>query len=90
MSDISYYSIESTITFCFDDAEIRDISYESYLPEYKKAKAKRSKIIMEKKEPSFLEFTIQSKDITAFRASMNDIIGFGKIIEKVLELTDSD
>jgi len=90
MNDLSHYSVESTVTFSFDDNRIRDISYDSFLPEYEKARAKRSKILMKKRNPNSLEFFIQSKDITAFRASMNDIITFGKIIEKVLELTTSD
>ncbi|TXT66846.1 MAG: hypothetical protein BAJALOKI3v1_10117 [Promethearchaeota archaeon] len=87
MSDTSFFSIQSTITFSFDDSQIRDISYASYLPEHKKAKTKRSIISMQKKEPNSLEFSVKSQDITAFRASMNDIISFGKIIDKILNLT---
>ncbi|TFF85459.1 MAG: hypothetical protein EU518_01145 [Promethearchaeota archaeon] len=89
MSDITYYTIESTITFSFETPQIRDISYDSYLPEYEITRAKRSKIVMQKIDKNILEFHIYSKDITAFRASMNDIITFGKIIENTLELIDS-
>jgi tRNA threonylcarbamoyladenosine modification (KEOPS) complex Pcc1 subunit len=87
MSDTSFFSIQSTITFSFDNSQIRDISYTSFLPEHQKTRAKRSLITMQKKEPSSLEFSVKSQDITAFRASMNDIITFGKIIDKVLDLT---
>ena len=88
MKEKSYYSIKSTINFTFENTRIRDISYDSYLPEYEIKKAKRSKIKMKKKEKTGLEFHIYSEDITAFRASVNDIITLGKIIENVLELID--
>ena len=41
---------------------------------------------IEKKSKSII-FYVESTDITAFRASINDIIGFGKVIEGVLEIT---
>jgi tRNA threonylcarbamoyladenosine modification (KEOPS) complex Pcc1 subunit len=55
------------------------------LPELKKVKSHRSSILMEKRA-NILVFTIESADITAFRASISDIISFGKIIDSTLKL----
>ncbi|NHJ23370.1 MAG: hypothetical protein EAX89_02255, partial [Candidatus Lokiarchaeota archaeon] len=62
-----------------------EIAYNSYLPEFNIKKSKRSKIRLERKE-NLLIFNVKSEDITAFRASINEIISFGKIIEKSLLL----
>ncbi|TXT62125.1 MAG: hypothetical protein BAJALOKI1v1_1020003 [Promethearchaeota archaeon] len=80
------FFITSTVDFSFTDSKMRDISYEAFLPEYETFTSKRSQIIMKKDGTNILKFTIESKDITAFRASINDIISFGKIIDNVMVL----
>ncbi|MBD3194646.1 MAG: hypothetical protein GF317_06305 [Candidatus Lokiarchaeota archaeon] len=83
MNDKNSFSITSSIEFTFKESEMRNIAYTSFLPEYNKLKSTRSQTIMKKKNGDVLLFNIESKDITAFRASMNDVISFGKIIESV-------
>ncbi len=87
MNQNNYYSINSTIELKFDNSHTRDISYNSFLPELNQTRSKRSQIKMEKVNKSIL-FQVDSTDITAFRASVSDIIGFGKIIEGTLKLTE--
>ena len=87
MSQNSSISIFSSVEFMFEDAKTRDFSYNSYLPELERAKTERSKISMKKKSNNTLIFHIESKDITAFRASISDVIGFGKIIENLLKIS---
>jgi tRNA threonylcarbamoyladenosine modification (KEOPS) complex Pcc1 subunit len=83
----NFFSIESTIELNFLDAHYRDIAYSSFMPEFKKLKTNRSEIIVEKKENS-ISFRISSKDITAFRASINEIITFGKIADNCFYLIE--
>ncbi|MFX0072764.1 MAG: KEOPS complex subunit Pcc1 [Candidatus Hermodarchaeota archaeon] len=85
MNSSNYYTIQSEIRFNFIDPNYRDFSFNSFLPDLKKGTSKRSKIIMNKDSNSLI-FTIKSSDITAFRASVNDIINFGKIIDGTLAL----
>ena len=80
------YSIKSSINFYFKTSEIRDISFNTFLPEFNKITSKRSKLIMEKEGENNLKFYIESNDITAFRASINEIITFGKIFENIIDL----
>ena len=79
-------SIKSTLNLDFKDSQICDFAYNSFLPEFNRLKTKRSQITMEKKENS-LNFKIESKDITAFRATISEIIALGKIVENTFELT---
>jgi len=85
MSDNNYYTIKSTVEFNFKNSRLCEISYNSFLPELEVKKSKRSKISMEKKDSSLI-FKIESKDITAFRATINEIVGFGKIIDNSLRI----
>lgn len=85
MNQNNSFSVKSSIELKFENSQIRDFSYNSFLPEMNKLQTKRSKVIMEKKNNSLL-FQIDCSDITAFRASVSDIIGFGKIIDNCLEL----
>ncbi len=87
MSQNNYYSIRSTIELMFTNSKIRDISYDSFLPELKNTRTKRSKTDMEKKNNSLI-FYIESTDITAFRGGISDIIALGKIIENSLKLCE--
>lgn len=87
MNQNNYYSINSTIELNFNNSHIRDISYNSFLPELSQTRSKRSQIKMEKVNNSLL-FYIESTDITAFRASVSDIIGLGKIVEGTLKLIE--
>ena len=86
MNQYNIFNIKATVELIFTNSETRDISYNSFLPEFNKQKTKRSKMRIEKKSKSII-FYVESTDITAFRASINDIIGFGKVIEGVLEIT---
>ncbi len=89
MSKNNYFSINSIIEFQFNNSQIRDISYNSFLPEFKRLKTKRSEISIEKKNSLSIVFDIKSSDITAFRASVNEIISFGKIITESIKIVDN-
>ena len=89
MSNNNSFSIKSTIEFQFDTSQIRDISFNSFLPEFKRLKTKRSEISIEKKNSLGIVFNIKSSDITAFRASVNEIISFGKIISDSIKIVDN-
>jgi len=88
MSQTNSFSIESIIKFRFKTTKIRDISYKSFLPEFTKLQTKRSEVFMEKRNNNLIVFNIKSKDITAFRASINEIISFGKIIDNTSTIVD--
>ncbi len=85
MSNNNYYTIKSTVEFNFKNSHLCEISYNSFLPELDEKKSERSKLSMEKKDCSLI-FKIESKDITAFRATINEIVGFGKIIANSLRI----
>ncbi|MFX1496795.1 MAG: KEOPS complex subunit Pcc1 [Promethearchaeota archaeon] len=87
MSKNNYFAINTIIEFSFKDSDLCEISYNSFLPELNERRSKRSKLSMEKKETTIM-FKIESKDITAFRATINEIIGFGKIIDNTLKVLD--
>ncbi len=89
MSINNYFSIESTIKLKFNSSQIRDISYKSFLPEFNKTRTKRSQISMEKMNDKSILFVIKSNDITAFRASINEIISFGKVITNTMKIIDN-
>ena len=86
MNQTKNYSIVATVELKFNDSETRDNSFNSFFPEFSKLQTKRSNLRMEKKNNSLL-FYIESADITAFRASISDVIGFGKIIEGIHQIT---
>ncbi len=88
MNQKNSFSIKSTIEFKFEDPQVRDISYNSFMPEFKRLQTKRSRVFIEKRDNNFLIFRIESNDITAFRASMNEIISLGKIVDNTLRLTE--
>ena len=83
------FSIKSTVELKFNDFHTRDISYNSFIPEIEKLQTKRSKVMIEKKNSTIILFKVESSDITAFRASMNEIISFGKVIDNTLKLTET-
>lgn len=88
MNQTKLFTIESIIEFEFNKSRLRDISYNSFIPEMKKLQTNRSQVLMEKKNQLKLLFKVDSNDITAFRASINEIISFGKIIDNILQLPD--
>ncbi len=88
MSQKNSFLIKSTIEFQFKTSKIRDISYNSFLPEFTKLQTKRSEVFMEKKNNTSIVFNIKSNDITAFRASINEIISFGKVIDNTSRIVD--
>ncbi|MHA1987646.1 MAG: KEOPS complex subunit Pcc1 [Promethearchaeota archaeon] len=88
MSQNKIFSIESLVDLKFNNSETRDISFNSFVPGMKKLQTNRSKVFIEKNNPSNLTFKIKSNDITAFRASINEIISFGKIIDDTISITE--
>ncbi|MFX1525776.1 MAG: KEOPS complex subunit Pcc1 [Promethearchaeota archaeon] len=88
MNQNGFFSIKSWIELKFNNSEIRDLSYNSFIPEIKKLQTNRSKVFVEKKDSDLLIFKIEGSDITAFRASINEIINFGKIIDNTVKLTE--
>lgn len=84
MSNASF-SIKSNVELNFTNARLCEIAYNSFLPEFERLQTKRSKILMEKNIKS-LTFNIESNDITAFRATISEIIGLGKIVDITLKL----
>ncbi|MFW9941368.1 MAG: KEOPS complex subunit Pcc1 [Candidatus Thorarchaeota archaeon] len=88
MNKNNFYTIDSIIELKFTDSQIRDISYNSFYPEIKKLQKNRSKVLVEKQNDCKLIFKVESSDITAFRASMNEIISLGKIIDSTLEIAE--
>jgi tRNA threonylcarbamoyladenosine modification (KEOPS) complex Pcc1 subunit len=83
----NYLTIKSTLEFQFTSPELCNYSYNSLLPEFKNQKLKRSTISIIKEENSLI-FSIKSNDITAFRATINEIISFGRIFEGVLNVVN--
>ncbi|MFX0011250.1 MAG: KEOPS complex subunit Pcc1 [Candidatus Hermodarchaeota archaeon] len=79
------FQINSKILLQFTNNKLCEIAYKSYIPEFKES-SKRSKITLQIKDKDLI-FIIKSKDITAFRAALNEIISFGKIFEKSVQLT---
>ena len=88
MNKNELFTIESIIEINFNDSQIRDISYNSFIPEIKKLQTNRSKVLVEKQNDYKLVFKVESCDITAFRASMNEIISFGKVIDNTLQIAE--
>ena len=88
MNQNNYFSLKSTIKLQLSNSQTRDISYNSFVPDLKKLQTKRSIISIEKKNKNLIIFNIESKEITAFRASINEIISFGRILENSLEIID--
>lgn len=89
MNPTNHFTIKATIEIIFKNPQLRDISYNSFSPESKRLQTKRSVVLMEKKSNNSLSFQIESQDITAFRATLNEIISFGKIIDNTLKITDN-
>ncbi|MFX0007935.1 MAG: KEOPS complex subunit Pcc1 [Promethearchaeota archaeon] len=89
MSKNNYFTIKSTIEFNFKTSQIRDLSFNSFSPEFKRLKTNRSEVSMEKKDNLSIIFEIRSTDIIAFRASVNEITNFGKIVSDSIKIVDN-
>ncbi len=89
MNKKNCFLIKSIIEFNFESSQMRDISYKSFLPEFRKLQMKRSQISINKRNEKSIVFEIKSNDITAFRASINEIISFGKVITNSLEIVNN-
>ena len=89
MNQAKPFTIESTIEFAFNETRLRDISYNSFIPEIKKLQTNRSQVLIEKKNQLNLIFKVESNDITAFRASVNEIISFGKVITNTMKIIEN-
>ena len=86
MGNESLFTINSTVELKFKNSQLCEIAYNSYIPEFNIKKSKRSEVKLEKLNESLI-FTIESEDITAFRATLNEIVSFGKIIEGSYQLS---
>ncbi|MFO8017168.1 MAG: KEOPS complex subunit Pcc1 [Promethearchaeia archaeon] len=78
-------SIRTSTQISFPSQKICNSCYKSFLPELNEFQTDRSTITMKKAENCII-FDIKCKDITAFRATMSSVIGFGKIYEKIYDL----
>ena len=87
MNNNNLFSIKSSVHLQFVNSQYRDMAYNSFIVEIKKLQTKRSKVAMEKSN-NLLKFDIECTDITAFRASISDIISLGKIIESTIKLSN--
>jgi tRNA threonylcarbamoyladenosine modification (KEOPS) complex Pcc1 subunit len=83
-----HFSIQSTIKLLFNKPELCSYSFNTFYPELNSIESKRSTIAMEQKGNSLI-FSIESQDITAFRASVNEIVSFGKIIDDTIHLSEN-
>lgn len=79
------FKIVSKIEIQFNNEELRNISYNSFIPEISQVPRKRTSLIVEKDKKSLI-FRLKALDFTALRAAISDIVNFGKIIEKNLNL----
>ena len=89
MNKGNIFTIKSSIEIIFKDPQLCDISYDSFSPEFKKLQTNRSKVSMEIVNHNSLLFRVESKDFTALRASISEIVNFGRIIENTLKITDT-
>ena len=80
--------VESIVKLKFNDSYTRDISYNSFIPEIKNLQTNRSKIMIEKENKQTITFKIKANDITAFRATINEVIIFGKIVDNTKQLVE--
>jgi tRNA threonylcarbamoyladenosine modification (KEOPS) complex Pcc1 subunit len=84
----SVFSIQSTIKFTFKNSDLCSYCYNAFNPELNSFEFKRSNLLMEKKDNSLI-FTVKSNDITAFRASVNEIISFGKVVDQSIYISEN-
>ena len=82
------FFIKSKIELVFSNPDLSRYAYNSFLPELKSKRNNRSITHIRLNNESLL-FYIKSRDITAYRASINEIINLGKIIEDTIEIYDS-
>lgn len=85
MENQKIFSIESQVVIHFSNSDLCNIAYQSFLPDFNTKVSPRSKITMEKNNSSLI-FNIKSIDITAFRASINEIINYFRIIDNTYEI----
>lgn len=85
MENQKIFSIESQVVIHFSNSDLCNIAYQSFLPDFNTKVSPRSKITMEKNNSSLI-FNIKSIDITAFRASINEIINYFRIIDNTFEI----
>jgi len=84
MDNQDILTIESKVVIKFSNSDLCNIAYQSFLPDFNTKSSPRSKITIDKDNSSLI-FTINSIDITAFRASINEIINFGRIISEIYD-----
>ena len=82
------FFIKTRIELVFSNPELSRFAYNSFLPDLNSKKSNRSVINVKLSDKALLIY-IKSRDITAYRASINEIINLGKIIEDTIEIYDS-
>ncbi|MHA1105477.1 MAG: KEOPS complex subunit Pcc1 [Promethearchaeota archaeon] len=85
MENQKSFSIESQVVIKFSNFNLCNVAYQSFLPDFNTKISPRSKITMVKKNSSLI-INIKSIDITAFRASINEIINLARIFDDTLEI----
>ena len=88
MKQESPFFIKSKIELVFSNRELSNFAYKSFLPELHSKRSNRSVINVKLSNESLI-FYIKSRDITAYRASINEIINLGKVIEDTIEIHDA-
>lgn len=79
------FTIESQVVIKCSNSNLCNIAYQSLLPDFNAKSSSRSRLTIDKKKTSLI-FTVNSSDITAFRASINEIINFGRIISEIYSI----
>jgi tRNA threonylcarbamoyladenosine modification (KEOPS) complex Pcc1 subunit len=88
MNQTAPFFIKSKIELVFSKPELSEFAYNSFFPDLNSKRSNRSVINVKMSNKSLI-FYVKSRDITAFRASINEIINLGKIIEDTIEIYDS-
>ncbi|KZX12676.1 KEOPS complex subunit Pcc1 [Methanobrevibacter filiformis] len=79
-------NVNSTISLEFDSLEESQLVYKSVINEVKTSPDYRSKLNLAIKD-NFIHITIDSQDMTSFRASINSIIKWIKLSLEIINLT---
>lgn len=88
---------DSNLKLTFDSAEHAVIFYQSFMPEFYDTPMKRSVWTIKRAQdgdesvpPNEVHFEINSKDLTAYRATINSLIIFANMVEKTLHLVETE
>ena len=80
-------TINAEISVKFADSKTAEIFFNALYPETLKTFTDRSKISIRKEEDS-LEFKIDAKDVTAFRATINSYLIWMRVLHSISAVVD--